>query len=133
MTRMEQPENLTHMPNDRPGTIYFDAACGMCSAAARRMQRVFGPRGFAVIPLQSEEATERLGLDPLSIPGEIKLRTRDGRILGGADAFVELSRFVWWMFPIRMIAGLPPGLWLMKCVYAWIARRRHRISAACRL
>jgi hypothetical protein len=63
----------------------------------------------------------------------MKLRTRDGAIVGGADAFVYISRHIWWAWPFWLLSTVPGAIRVMRKVYARIARNRHRISAACRI
>jgi predicted DCC family thiol-disulfide oxidoreductase YuxK len=115
------------------GSIYFDASCGMCSAGVRRFERIVGKHGFVFEPLQSPGVSEMLGLQPGEIPDDMKLRTPAGTILGGADAFVHISRHIWWAWPFFLVSKLPGAMWVMRKVYARIARNRHRISAACKI
>lgn len=102
-------------------TIYFDGSCGMCSASAKRFERIVGSRGFKFAPFEGEA------------PDEMKLRTRDGRMLGGADALIYIARRIWWAWPVWVISLVPGARWLMRRLYSRVARNRHRISGACRI
>jgi predicted DCC family thiol-disulfide oxidoreductase YuxK len=124
------PDRSSVAPN---GTIFFDASCGMCSAGVRRFERIVTKHGFVFEPLQSPGVAEMLGLEPGQIPDDMKLRTPNGTIVGGADAFVYISRHIWWAWPFFLASKLPGSMWVMRKVYARIARNRHRISAACRI
>jgi predicted DCC family thiol-disulfide oxidoreductase YuxK len=115
------------------GTIYFDGSCGLCTASVRRFQRIVTPRGFGFAPLQDPGVAERLGLSPGEIPDEIKLRTRGGHILSGADALIYVAGKIWWAWPVWAISFLPGATWVMRGVYRRLASNRHRISGACRL
>ena len=117
----------------RSGTIYFDASCGMCSASARRLRRFVSPHGFVLVPLQDPGAAQILGLAPGVIPDEMKLRTHDGQILGGADALLYVARLVWWMWPIWAMLRVPGMKTLLHRLYRKLASNRHRFSGACRI
>ncbi len=117
----------------RRGTLYFDAGCGLCSEGARRWERMVGKRGFEVVPLQDPRAEKVLNLAPGELPTEIKLETADGRILGGVDAFAYVGRYVWWAFPLHLLASIPPVRDLLVEAYKPIARHRTKISSACGL
>lgn len=114
-------------------TIYFDAACGLCSAGERRFSRMLERRGFRVVALQDPEAVALFGPAPLESTGEVKLRTADGRTLGGAEAVVEISRSIWWAWPIYAIAKVPGAMHVLRALYRFVARNRMRVSRACKL
>lgn len=115
------------------GTIYFDAGCGLCSAGARRWQRLVEQRGFTLTPLQSLEAERILGLAPGALPGEVKLQTHNGAVLGGVDALAYVARYVWWGFPFHLLATIPPIRDLLRLAYLPVARHRQSISRVCKL
>jgi alginate O-acetyltransferase complex protein AlgI len=113
------------------GVIFFDAACGPCSASARRLNRIVGKRGFVFLPLQDPSATELTHLTPDELRREMTLRLRDGRVLGGIDAVLHLARRVFWARPL---AWLGDTRWLrpiLERAYARFARNRSRLSRAC--
>jgi predicted DCC family thiol-disulfide oxidoreductase YuxK len=118
---------------DTTPTLFYDATCGLCSAGERRLGRIVERRGFRIVPLQEPWAADLLGLAPGEVPDEMKLRTADGRVLGGVDAFVHVSRFVWWAWPVYALARVPGVRPLLRRAYARLARNRHRISGACAL
>lgn len=131
--RKDRPSKvgMTHAP--QPDTIYFDASCGMCSTSAQRLKRIVSPYGFALAPLQDPGIGATLGLQPGEVPDEMKLRTRDGQTLGGADAIVYICRRIWWAWPIWAISRIPLAMRVMRTIYNKVARNRHRISNACRI
>ena len=114
-------------------TIYFDASCGMCSASARRLKRLVSPHGFALAPLQDPHVSEILGLKPREIPDEMKLRTRDGAILGGVDAIVYICRRIWWAWPVWAVSNVPGVMPILRRMYRMLATNRHRITFVCRI
>jgi len=61
----------------------------------------------------------------------MKLLTAGGRIFGGADAFIHLTRAIWWAWPMFLLAQIPGAKPLMRIVYRCIARNRHCLSNHC--
>ncbi len=115
------------------GTLFFDAGCGLCSEGARRWEKMVGHRGFEVVPLQDPRAWAALNLEPGVLPREIKLQTRDGKILGGVEAFAYVARYIWWAFPFHLLMAIPLMRDLTIELYKPIARNRLKISSACGL
>ena len=108
------------------GSILYDADCRMCRDMMRRFERTFTSRGFVFAPLQLElKAGER--------PGEMRVRTADGRDFGGADAVLFLAGFVWWGRPLRWFAKIPAAKRLLHRIYRAIASRRSCDNGACLL
>ena len=62
---------------------------------------------------------------------EMRVVTADNRVLGGAEAVVEISRTFWWAWWLVVFARLPRGLALLNWIYRRIAARRHCASGAC--
>jgi len=114
----------------RRGVIFFDAQCGMCSASVRRWERFLTTRGFEVKPMQTPEAEQQLGLSPGQLPGEMKLLTPAGTIIGGVDVFAYVTRFIWWAYPLHLLLVIAPTRALADGLYRWIAPRRRWISQA---
>lgn len=108
------------------GWILYDADCPMCRDMKRRFQKTFTPRGFQFAPLQLE-------LQPGERPSEMRVRTSDGHVFGGADAVLFLARFVWWGRPLRWFAKLPGAPRLLDRVYREIAARRTCDNGVCLL
>jgi alginate O-acetyltransferase complex protein AlgI len=114
-------------------TIYFDAACGLCSAGERRFTRLLARRGYRLVPLQDPGAVALFGETPMQHNGEMQLRTAGGRTLGGADALVEISRSIWWARPLYVVARVPGAMPVLRAVYRVVARNRMGVSRVCRL
>jgi predicted DCC family thiol-disulfide oxidoreductase YuxK len=108
------------------GWILYDAECRMCRDMMRRFDRTFTSRGFIFAPLQLE-------LKPGERPAGMRVRTTDGRDLGGADAVLFLAGFVWWGRPLRWFAKLPGAKTLLHRIYREIASRRSCDGGACLL
>ncbi len=108
------------------GSILYDVECRMCRDMMRRFERTFTSRGFIFAPLQLE-------LKPGERPSEMRVRTTDGRDLGGADAVLFLAGFVWWGQPLRWLAKIPGAKKLLHRIYREIASRRTCDNGACLL
>jgi predicted DCC family thiol-disulfide oxidoreductase YuxK len=106
------------------GWVLYDGRCGMCSAGARRSRSLLRRLGLRLAPLQS---TGRSGSQ------ELLLLARDGRVLGGVDAYLHVADHLWWARPLARLGHLPPIHRALCRVYRWIAAHRRRISTACHL
>ncbi len=114
------------------GWVFYDAACPLCVAGVRRIGGVFTRRGFVWEPLQTLDAAARLRTSPVEISGEMKLLLADGRVIGGADAWAELFRSVWWLCPLGWLMRLPSLRELSHAAYRWMGRNRYCIGGICR-
>ena len=99
--------------------IFYDGDCGFCTATAHRWRKVCARRGFMMTPIGSGEARKRCGLLNGEVPEEMKVETRDGRVLGGVDGVLYVMRRIWWAWPMGA-AGMLPGV---HAVLAWRYRR----------
>src|SRR5712692_2242278 len=89
------------------GRVLYDGECAFCTGLARQFGAALRRRGFELAPL-----TERRS--------QMELATSDGRILGGADAVIELARQIWWGWPIWVFAQAPGSRPLLRAAYRWI-------------
>jgi len=106
------------------GWVFFDADCPFCTRIARRMLPVLEPRGFGLAALQDPRAQALLGLSGEVLLQEMWLLTSDGRQYGGADAFIEIARRVWWAWPFYALSSVPGMRSLMRAIYRKVAARR---------
>lgn len=113
------------------GQIFYDASCGLCQSSSERFRPMTERRGFSWIPLQEPRARTVLNLEGDEMPGEIKLLTRKGRLLGGVDALLYIARHIWWAWPLWLLGQLPIIRPLMNVWYRWVAKHRHELSTAC--
>jgi predicted DCC family thiol-disulfide oxidoreductase YuxK len=113
------------------GWLFYDGQCPLCRAAARRFGRILARRGFGLRPLQSPGAAQRLGLDERDLIREMRLLLADGRNLGGADAVVEISRHIWWAWPLWLFSHLPGANPLLHASYRRLAAKRHCLGGRC--
>jgi len=113
--------------------IYYDARCGLCSAGRRRLEKIMLRRGWQIVPLDDPGVPELFGLKPGETADENKVRTADGRLLGGIDAYGYIWAHVWWAVPLSWMTRVPGIRQLMQLTYRAVARHRHRISRTCDL
>ena len=109
----------------------YDGDCRTCRALAKTFNRLFRRRGFYFVPLQAAWVQRRLGLGPNAPLEELRVLTRDGRDLGGADAVMFLARQIWWARPFYALAHLPGIHRLTDRVYRWIAAHRGCTHIRC--
>ena len=107
------------------GSIFYDGDCRSCSEIATRVSDVFARRGFTFAPLQSSSVQQALGMSEAEALEEMRVHTRDGQILSGADAIVFLAAQVWWMSPLSWFANVPGARGLLRRMYRWVAAHRH--------
>jgi predicted DCC family thiol-disulfide oxidoreductase YuxK len=110
--------------NTVDGWLLYDGRCGLCSTGARRSQALLRHLGLRLAPLLS---TGR------STSQELLLLTRDGRALGGIDAYLYVADQLWWARPLARLGRLPPIHRALCRAYRWIAAHRLRISSVCHL
>ncbi len=118
-------------PGDRRGWVFYDGVCPVCLSLLARMGGLFRRRGFEFVPLQEPWVAPALGVPPEELRREMKLRQADGKLLGGADAWRELARSVWWLRPLVGVAGWPGFRWLVDATYRWVAANRYCLAGVC--
>src|SRR4051812_34762233 len=121
---MESQQPASEAWKTQPGWVLYDGECRLCTRWVHRFELPLKRRGFGLRPLQSAWARERLGLDSAELLREMRLVFPDGKIKGGADAIVELSRHFWWGLPVYWFCRLPTIMSLLRAVYRYVAMRR---------
>ena len=106
----------------------------MCSAGMRHWGPIVRRRGFRLVALQEPWVARRLGArNADELLREMRVLRADGQVLGGADAFVYLARFVWWAWPLALLARVRGAMPVLRAIYRVIARNRYAISRSCGL
>ena len=119
--------------NANAGWIFYDRDCRFCRAWVRRYGPLLATRHFGLLALQSPDALHLLGPVAVTELSEIKLRMRNGVVLGGADALLEVARRIWWAMPVTWLSRLPGVMPLLRRLYRFIAARRHCLNGTCAL
>ena len=120
------------------GWLLYDGECGFCSGLANRWGGLAQRAGFSLAELQAEWVRERLtrndkAADKATTSDELLLLLPDDRVLGGADALVEICSHIWWGWPLWLLSRLPGVMPLLRWLYRRVAARRHRLTVAAQL
>ena len=102
--------------------LYFDGTCPKCRRAVRRIRPLLNRKGIAMAPFAN-------GADE----PEMRLTWSDGRVFGGANAAIFLTRQFWWSWQLFLITLLPGVRPLLARAYRHIAANRHCQNGACSL
>jgi len=119
------------------GWVLFDAACSVCLNLIARNQDTLQAAGFQPEPLQSPWVRERLKMPDDQLLKEMRLLTREGQVLGGADAMVHLAKELgkgsrpWWAWVLVIASKVPFSMPVLRVGYRWIAARRHSRQGVC--
>jgi predicted DCC family thiol-disulfide oxidoreductase YuxK len=108
------------------GWVLYDAECPFCRRWAARFEKILTLHGFDLSPLQSPWVRECFDLPELELFSRLRVLTRDGRDLTGAEALVFIARHIWWAWPLYPISKLPGFLPLGRILYDRIASSRSR-------
>jgi len=111
--------------------VLYDADCPFCTRLALNFRPMLCRRHFGLAPLQSPWARTQLGLTPPQLLAEMRLLRADGTVFGGADALLEISRHLWWAWPLRQAGRVPVFVRLLRWGYRWLARNRSCAYGAC--
>ena len=106
------------------GWVLYDADCPLCRRWIARFERTLTLRGFDIAPLQSAWVRECFDLPETELFSRMRLLTRDGRDLAGADALAFLAGKIWWAWPVYAISRLPGVLPVLRVAYDCVARLR---------
>jgi predicted DCC family thiol-disulfide oxidoreductase YuxK len=115
------------------GWVLYDGSCGFCSRWVQFWGPTLARSGFAIASLQESCAAGQLKIPPDELLADIRLLTRDGNVIAGADVYLQVTRRIWWAWPFYAVFGLPGFNFLIHAGYRWFARNRYRFSHTCGL
>jgi predicted DCC family thiol-disulfide oxidoreductase YuxK len=115
------------------GWVLYDGECRFCVRWLRFWEPVLRQNGFGVEALQANWVAPALGMPVAELLHDIRVYTRDGETVSGANAYLYVMRRVWWMWPLWAVFTLPGFNALMHAGYRWFARNRYCVSGACRI
>ncbi|MHB8216710.1 MAG: thiol-disulfide oxidoreductase DCC family protein [Candidatus Sulfotelmatobacter sp.] len=115
------------------GLILYDGACGFCTRWVHFWEPVLETRGFVLKDLQSAAADGSLEIPSENLLDDILVLTRSGKLISGADAYLYVTRKIWWAWPFYAIFHLPGFNWVLWRGYRWFNRNRYRFSKPCPL
>jgi lipase maturation factor 1 len=110
------------------GWILYDGECSFCFRWVHLWEQVVGKRGFALKDLQSACSDGTFAVTPENLLDDIRVLTRDGQVVAGADAYLYVTRRIWWAWPFYAIFSLPGFNRLLWWGYRSFARNRYCVS-----
>jgi predicted DCC family thiol-disulfide oxidoreductase YuxK len=126
-------ETTDENANRARGWIFYDGECVFCSAWVRRLQAMLGPRGFEFVPLQAFRAQRLLRIPERHLLSEMRVLLRNGKSFGGADAIMELARYVWWAWPLVALVQISGMRRALRAAYRRVAARRSCLGGSSKL
>jgi predicted DCC family thiol-disulfide oxidoreductase YuxK len=108
--------------------ILFDGHCRLCSAAARKLERLLGSQGTELRSFRDDGVLSTFpGVAYERCEKAMQLVQADGRVVEGAEAIVRaLGRRVWGrLLYVYYVPGLRQ---LVDALYRVVARYRFRIA-----
>jgi predicted DCC family thiol-disulfide oxidoreductase YuxK/uncharacterized membrane protein len=113
------------------GWVLYDGDCWFCIRLARCFRPWLVGRHFELMPLQTPWVRTRLNAPDSDLLDEMRLLLPDGKVFGGVNALIEISRHYWWTWPLRQLARLPGIKPLLRLGYQRIARHRSCAGGTC--
>jgi predicted DCC family thiol-disulfide oxidoreductase YuxK len=114
------------------GWVLYDGDCALCRRWARRFERTLTLRGFDLAPLQSPWVLECLDVPEHELLARMRVLTRDGRDLAGADAVIFVAQTIWWAWPLYAVSLLPGCRRWLRRLYDCLARHRDCTAGSCK-
>ncbi len=125
-----------------PLVVYYNGACPICGPEVESYRRQAEANNVASTWRDIAEdpaAQAETGLTKPELERRFHVRTPDGQLLGGVDAFIVLWRRLPWLKPLAFFVGLPVIRPLARLVYdhvlapllvAFNTRRKRRATGA---
>ncbi len=119
------------------GWVLYDGSCAFCTGLLAHARSTLEASGFRPEPLQSPAVRASLNMPEEVLLAEMRVLTTDGRLMGGADALVYLSRKLrvrlrpWWVWLLVVASRIPLAMPVLRLAYARIAERRYCRQGYC--
>jgi predicted DCC family thiol-disulfide oxidoreductase YuxK len=110
------------------GWVLYDGQCGFCTRWVHLWERTIAIRGFALKDLQSASAENLVLIPAEHLLDDIRVLTRDGKVVAGADAYLYVTRRIWWAWPFYAVFSLPGFNRILWWGYRGFARNRYCVS-----
>ncbi len=108
--------------------VYFDGSCALCKAEIGYYRREDKAGSLCFVDISDGGATPPHGVSRTLAMARFHVRAKDGRLLSGAAAFVEVwSRLPGWRWAARA-ASLPGALTILELAYRMFLPVRPFIS-----
>jgi predicted DCC family thiol-disulfide oxidoreductase YuxK len=115
------------------GVVLYDGQCGFCTRWVQYWAGTLKRRGFEAAALDEPWVANKLNVPHEELVTDIRLLTSNGQLISGADAYLYVTRRIWWAWPFYAIFSLPGFNRLIHIGYRWLARNRYCISSSCQL
>ncbi len=129
--KLSYGESETALP--RIGWILYDGGCGFCFRWVHFWKNVVERRGLALKDLQSAFDDGTLQVSQENLVDDIRVLTRSGKLESGKNAYLFVTRQIWWAWPFYAIFRLPGFNRILWGGYRSFNRNRYRISRHCPL
>jgi len=112
-------------------TVFYDGECPLCVREVAHYRKIDTAgrvewRDVAADP----RAGEPIGLSCDAAMARMHAVTFEGRVVSGADAFLEVWRRMPGVWPrLAKLAAVPPIHWMLERSYRVFARHRDRIAS----
>lgn len=98
-------------------SVYFDGSCALCRAEINHYRQKDNNKDFLFVDVSELGAPLPPGMSRQQVMGRFHVRLDDGRILSGAEAFIEVwARILNWRWATK-IASQPILMFGVELVY----------------
>ncbi|MCB1122026.1 MAG: DUF393 domain-containing protein [Verrucomicrobiae bacterium] len=113
--------------------ILYDTECGICRMTQWCLAKSFEQRGFRWESLHADWVRDATRMDRTQLLEDMKVLSEGDGIYAGVDAWLYLARYVWWLFPLRLLGTWNLGYRCMDFIYRTLAANRHCFSGSCQI
>ena len=108
--------------------VYFDGSCPLCNAEIGYYRRSDVAEALCFVDVSKTNVELDKGLNPQQAMQRVHLRTREGKLVSRAAAFVEVwSRLPNWKW-VAQVAALPGAISILEFCYKMFLPVRPLIS-----
>jgi len=94
------------------------------------MRRLDWRKRLDFVNVAEPDAAEICPIDPADLMARFHVRSADGTLRSGANAFAAMWRALPLLAPFGHLARFPPLLWLLERLYRGFLRIRPRLQTA---
>jgi predicted DCC family thiol-disulfide oxidoreductase YuxK len=129
---MKDVINQIHDAETYSEWVLYDGQCPICLKFAHRYRKILNRLDLGLVPLQEKAVAQSISHldDPMK---EMLVLTKEKTLIGGADAFVYISKKVWWGYPFYLFAQIPGVIQLLRWGYRRFATNRYCFGGQCQM
>ena len=113
-------------------TVYYDGACPLCRREIEFMRARDRDDRLAFEDVATEDGRLPEGRTRDEALARFHVRSSDGTVRDGADAFVHMWRELPALRPLAAVARLPGATWVLERLYRQFLKVRPRLQAIAR-